>query len=406
MNTYLTLLLDTRRAKKDGSYPIIIRLTHLRKTTSIATGFSVKEKDWDARKGQIKNHYKEVSSVNHLNTLLLKEVTRANDVINSLFDKDELYYMSIQEVKLRITRKTNYESFFKFGYDMVNSMKEEQRIGTARTYYFTLNRLKKFNQDKDLKFNQLNYDFLIRFERHHLSRGNSWNGLSVYTRAIRALYNKAVRAGYIDKDSSPFNRYQIKKTPTVKRALELIHIKKIMELKLKKDSNLFHFRNYFLLSFMLYGMSFIDMAHLKRENIIDGRIQFERKKTGKSFNIKITDQVRAILNHYLGDKDNSEYIFSIITRKQPEHVYKDIEWARGRYNKGLKEIAKLCGIEQRLTSYVSRHSFATQAMLQNIPLEAISAMMGHSKLNTTQIYLKSLPFNILDDYNEKLIEAM
>ena len=74
MNTYLNLLLDTRRAKKDGSFPIILRLTHLRKTTSIATGFSVKKKDWNVRKGQIKNHYKEVSSVNHLNTLLLKEV--------------------------------------------------------------------------------------------------------------------------------------------------------------------------------------------------------------------------------------------------------------------------------------------------------------------------------------------
>ena len=75
-----------------------------------------------------------------------------------------------------------------------------------------------------------------------------------------------------------------------------------------------------------------------------------------------------------------------------------------RYNKGLKEIANKCNIEQRLTSYVSRHSFATQAMLQDVPLQAISAMLGHNRLSTTQIYLKSLPSEILDGYNKKLVE--
>jgi integrase/recombinase XerD len=83
-----------------------------------------------------------------------------------------------------------------------------------------------------------------------------------------------------------------------------------------------------------------------------------------------------------------------------------VDWARKNYNKGLKKIALLCGIEQNLTSYVSRHSFATQAMLQDVPLQAISAMLGHSKLNTTQIYLKSLPSNILDDYNQLINDVI
>ena len=406
MNTYLTLLLDGRRIKKDGTFPIIIRLTHLRKTTSIATGFSVEQKDWNERKSQIKNNYTGVSSVNHLNTLLLKELARANEIINKLFDRGELYYLSIYEIKQKIIRKTNYESFFEFGQSLVDDLMKAERIGTARTYLFTLSRVKKFNNGKDLKFNQLNFDFLKRFERNHLSKGNSLNGLSTYTRSIRAIYNKAIRAGIIDNEVSPFYRYQIKKTPTAKRALDIIYIKKILELNLDRDTNIFNYRNYFLLSYMLCGMSFVDMAHLKFKNIVDGRIEFDRKKTGRNHNIKITGQIKEILKIYLEGKSDNDFIFPIITRKQPELAYKDIEWARGRYNKGLKVIANLCGIEQRLTSYVSRHSFATQAMLKNIPLEAISAMMGHSKLNTTQIYLKSLPNNILDDYNEKLIAAL
>lgn len=82
---------------------------------------------------------------------------------------------------------------------------------------------------------------------------------------------------------------------------------------------------------------------------------------------------------------------------------RDIMWSRKCYNKRLKTIAEICGIEKTLTSYVSRHSFATQSMLQNVPINAISSMLGHSSIKTTEIYLKSLPNNILDDYNAQIM---
>jgi len=72
----------------------------------------------------------------------------------------------------------------------------------------------------------------------------------------------------------------------------------------------------------------------------------------------------------------------------------------------LKKLAELCGIDSNLTSYVSRHSFATQAMQKSIPLNAISAMLGHSSIKTTEIYLKSLPSNVLDDYNLTILERV
>ena len=72
------------------------------------------------------------------------------------------------------------------------------------------------------------------------------------------------------------------------------------------------------------------------------------------------------------------------------------------YNKKLKEIAKLCKIEDHLTSYVSRHSMATHLILSEVPINALSKMLGHTKLTTTQIYIKELPTNILDDYQERL----
>lgn len=154
---------------------------------------------------------------------------------------------------------------------------------------------------------------------------------------------------------------------------------------------------------MLYGMPFIDMAFLKIKDIADGRIKYQRKKTAKQYNIKLTEQVIELLSYYTLDKKPNDFVFPFIHRQTLDHQYKDIHRARRLYNLGLREIAKKCQIQQQLTTYVARHSFATQAMRQDVPLQAISEMLGHTSLNTTQIYLKSLPSNILDSYNEKIV---
>ena len=242
-----------------------------------------------------------------------------------------------------------------------------ERYGNANSYYAITKILRKFNQGNDLKFNELNYDFLKKFEEFHYSRGNSTNGLAVYMKTIRAIYNKAIKSGIISKEAYPFTNYRIKTTPTEKRAIDINSIKSILMLKLEETDLLFHYRNFFLASYMLYGISFIDLAFLKLENIVDNRIKFQRRKTAKPYDIKITSQLNEILSFYIKDKEKSDFIFPVIKRATYELQYKDVLWARKSYNKGLKQIAEICNIEQRLTSYVSRHSFATQAMLQDVP---------------------------------------
>jgi len=403
MKTNIILTLDTRRKKKNGTFPIILRLSHKRKTTSISLGYSVLESDWDKHKRQIKKSHKEVSSVSRLNNMLQKQKTDAMDIINNLADKKELDFLSINQLKDRITNKTLFKSIFTFGYSLVEEMNKAQRFGNARSYRSILVRLKNYIKKKDLSFNELNYDFLRKFETDYLSKkGNSLNGLAAYMRTIRAIYNKGIKAGLIEKEAYPFVRYKIRTEPTEKRAITFEQLKRILDLDLSKNHELFNYRNYFLSSYMLYGISFIDMAFLKLENIVDNRIKFQRRKTSKLYDIKITEQLRKILDFYIKNKNKNEFIFPIIKRETLELQYKDVNWAIKRYNQGLKKIAEICQIDQRLTSYVSRHSFATQAMFQDVPLQAISAMLGHSRLNTTQIYLKSLPSNVLDNYNEKL----
>ncbi|MEM9680171.1 MAG: site-specific integrase [Bacteroidota bacterium] len=404
MKTNIILSLDTRRPKKDNTYPLILRLSHHRKTTSISVGRSIAKEHWDHKKRMVKRSYGGVSSVSRFNNQLLKEKTKATDIINDLAENGQLDFLSVAQIKDRIVHSKTYQSFFAFGEQCVKELKQAKRIGNARSYDAVINVLKGFMNDDDLAFNELNYDFLKRFEQYHLAKeGNTLNGLASYMRTIRAIYNKGIKAGLIEREAYPFDLYKIKQEPTEKRALDKDSLKAIMSLNLSPDHPLFDARNYFILSYMLYGISFIDLAFLKGMNIKDGRVTYRRKKTGKLYDIRITEQIKEIIHYYQGNKGRADFIFPIIKRAKLEDQYADARWALKRYNKRLKDLATLCEIDQTLTSYVSRHSFATQALLMDVPVVAISQMLGHAKLNTTQVYLKSLPNNILDDYQEKII---
>ncbi len=404
MNTNIVISLDERREKKDGSYPLVMRLGHNKRTTAIPLDISLQKKDWDNEARIVKKSYQGTNSVTRLNNLIQKAKSEAMDIILTLNETGRLQSLTIVEIRNLLVKKNTSTSFYEYTNQQIQELISANRIGTARSYKGVVAVLKTFTKDKELYFKDVTYGFLKKFEIAHLGKGNSYNGLSVYVRAIRAIFNKAIKDGIIEKESYPFSDYKIKSVPTEKRALDITLLQVIINKQIEKDHICFNARNYFVASYMMYGMNFTDMAFLKKSNIVDGRIQYRRRKTSKLYDIKIVPNLNTILQYYISLDKESPYVFPIIKRDSAFLMDKDIQWARKRYNAKLKELAKLCDIEQNLTSYVSRHSFATQAMLQQVPLNAISAMLGHSSLKTTEVYLKSLPSNILDDYNAKLMQ--
>ena len=402
MKTNITLSMDTRRKRKDGMCPIIFRLSHHRKTIAISTGFAVPPEYWNNKNREVKRTYNGVSSVARLNNLLIKKKTDLRDGINELEENGQLEGLSITELKNTLTKPTNTISFFDFTDQLISEMEEANRFGNAKAYRCALGALKNFNKKEFLRFEEMTYIFLKRFETAHLKKGNSINGLSMYMRTFRAIYNKAIHQGAVSADSYPFKKYKIKSEPTAKRAISIEKIRRILNLELEPGTPLFNTRNYFLCSYLMNGISFIDMAFLKLDNIIDGRIQYRRQKTARYYDIKLTPQLSSIMDCYLMGKDKTDYIFPIVKRKEMQDQFKDIQWERKRYNKRLKEIAKLCEIEEHLTSYVSRHSMATNLILNDVPINALSKMLGHSDISTTEIYIKNLPTHIMDGYQERL----
>lgn len=424
-HTNVVIALDTRRKRFDGDYPLIMRLGHHRRTTSLPLGISLKERDWDDKGKIVKRSYTGTETVSRLNNIIQKKRTDAMDIILKLHESGILSTLSVAELRARIDQKEQSPSFYDFASEQVSALKKANRIGTAKSYEGTVAALKTYNKGRpvakrkggqrtkeanawdnrvqDLKFSEITYRFLVGFENYHLASGNQLNGLAVYMRTIRAIYNKGIKSSVADAELYPFEQYKIRTAPTEKRALEGEYIQKIVSLKLEPTHPCFHARNYFLASYMMYGMNFKDMACVKKTDLRNGRIFYRRNKTGKLYDIRVTGGLKEILDYYLTDRLSSDFIFPIVNRTTPMLIDRDIQWARKRYNQKLKEIAQLCGIESNLTSYVSRHSFATQAMLAEVPMNAISTMLGHSSLKTTEIYLKSLPSNVLDEYNKRVL---
>ncbi len=407
METYIVSSLDTRRAKKDGTYPIVLRLTHKKNSTTIPTGYSVEKKDWNEGKRVIRKTCQKYASAVRTNNIIQQRKAEYIEKLGKLHDRGELHIMSLAQVKAKLVKKsTESKSVFQFMQQLIEDMKVNKQFGTARSTKDALRAVKKFQGGKDFTFYDLNLSWLMRFENDYLSRGLSVNGLSVYMRALRAMYNKAVKAELVEKEAYPFDKYTIKSKPTVKRAISPESIEKIIALEIPEEEILFRTRNIFLMSFYMMGASFVDLVFLKVENIVDGRIRYQRRKTSRIYDIGITPQLQEILDHYTKGKTKDDFILPLIKRESDLDQFKDFESVQNRYNKHLKKLGELAGIGEKLTGYVSRHSFATMANEMEIPITAISQMLGHKRISTTQVYLAGLKKNVIDSYNDQILGSV
>ncbi|GAA4302249.1 hypothetical protein GCM10023163_25290 [Aestuariibaculum suncheonense] len=275
--------------------------------------------------------------------------------------------------------------------------------GSAKWYKDGVQSLLNFTGTEDIKLYDITVTLLNEFQTHHESKGNSINCISSYLRAIRAIYNSAIKEDRYVPVKNTFEHYKIPKTHrTKKRAISKDVFLKIRELNYKKHSELWHTKNYALVMFNCRGMNFIDLAKLRISAINRDRLSYGRSKTGTPLSVKITTELSDILDHYTINKNSNDFIFPVGYDGTPEnHTFYLSQ--RRRVNKLLKVIAKDAGIEETFTTYSIRHSWATIAKFMGISSEVISESLGHHSLNTTEIYLKNFNDDVLDDANDLIV---
>ena len=293
-------------------------------------------------------------------------------------------------------------SLFNFMEGMIAKLKQNGKIRTSETYTAALNSFKKFHNDEDIMLDCINSEVMEAYEAWHQNRGNSPNTISFYTRILRAVYHHAVEEEIIE-NRNPFRHVYTGVDKTVKRALPLQTIKKIKALDLSLNPTLDFARDMFMLSFMLRGMSFIDMAYLRKTDLSNGYIIYRRRKTGQQLTIEWTKDMQLILDKY--PENTSDYLLPIIrnTGINERSIYRNTGY---NINHNLKAIAKLLKISIPLTLYVARHSWASAAKSKGIPLSVISEGMSHDSEATTQIYLASLDTSVVDKANSLILKSL
>lgn len=399
MKSHVKIILDKRRKREDGAYRIAIRLTHNRIPLILGLDYVCEEENWDDEHSLIKPECKLHSNLTRVNNSIAAIKSSAISTVDILNTTGEIKNLSATELKYKILNQSVKASFKQFNSKIIDELKKAKKLGNASCYEQAQAFLDRYSGKTELYFHDINFKLLKKMETEHIAKGHTYNSLSFYLRTIRAVFNRAIKEGLIKRDVYPFANYSIKETKTVKRAIRKADIDKIRDVKLKKGTYIWHARNFFMFSFYNIGMNFADIAHLKKINIIDGRMVYTRMKTGKSYSVKLTDPAKKILSYYIKDKEPKDFIFPILKRTTPELQFKDLVNERKTYNKYLKKIAGELKMEVNLTSYVARHSWATIAKDLNVPVSVISEGLGHEDIKTTQIYLDSFDDDVIDQAN-------
>jgi site-specific recombinase XerD len=285
---------------------------------------------------------------------------------------------------------------FPFADYVVKNLIENNRRKTASIYITATSSFERFRNGQDVLLDRIDNELMQKYEAWLKNSGVMKNTISCYMRTLRSVYNQAIKQG-LATQKNPFAHIFTRNDKTVKRAVNEDIIIKIKNMDLSSHKELALARDLFMFSFYLRGISFVDMANLLKSNVKNGYITYFRSKTKQMLTVKIEPCMQEIISRYEMQTIN-DYLLPIYTNQN-----RDNSSQLRNHNKRLKRISEMLGLEKPVSSYVSRHSWATIALRKGVPVEIISEGMGHENETTTRIYLASLGQSVVDTANAKII---
>ncbi len=317
-----------------------------------------------------------------------------------LGEKELLIEIDESVLSGKVLKPKSEKFLFIYMEQIIKELEDNRQISTAANYKSTLKSFKRFRNGKNIALSKINDKVIQQYEAYLKNEGIKMNTVSFYMRVMRAVYNRAVEDG-LAAEKQLFKNVYTGIDKTEKRAVPLQTIKAIKELYM--PSRALHFaRDMFLFSFYTRGMSFVDMAYLKKTDLDNGILTYKRRKTKQQLSIKWEKCMQDIVNKW---PSYNEYLLPIITTagKDERTQYKSCQ---KNVNQQLRKISKMLKMRKGITMYVARHSWASIAKNMNIPLGVISDSMGHTSLKTTQIYLNAIDMDIINKANLKIIKRI
>lgn len=279
---------------------------------------------------------------------------------------------------------------------------QQNKLRLAETYQSALNSFCLYINKVEILMEDIDCKMIEGYENYLKQKKLTLNTISFYMRILRAIYNRAVKSGVI-ADKKPFDHVFTTMTKTAKRAIPIQVIQKIAQAHITNKNEALA-RDLFLFSFYTRGMSFVDIAYLKKSDLNNMYLIYKRKKTGQELKIAWRKEMQELV-----DRNSSKdgiHLLGILDKNSEKSLRFQYHYTQCIINTALKRLGKQLNLETNLTMYVARHSWATIARQKNIPLSVICDGMGHNSEKTTQIYLQSVDADAIDRCNDKLIAAI
>ena len=366
---------------------------------SQSLGISIKAEQWDFKSNLPKTKCPNRDRI----ILLINE--RINEIQKAALDKriagkNFTATTLIESTTNNTINKTVGEYYLTY----IQNLKKENRIRYAGMFEVSYSSFIKFNKHLDIPFSDIDATWLKRYELWMKEQNLSVSTISTRIRHLRAVFNLAIAEHSIKNDCYPFHSYKVSKLykQTAKRAISKKEVLKIMQYQGDTPMECLAI-DVFVFSYLNAGINFIDIAKLKRSNIVESQLIYNREKTKKLINVPLQQKAMEIIAKYENDK--SPYLFPILTpfHKTEIQIANRLHKVLAKINKHLKEIGKKLKLPIPLTTYVARHSYATVLKRAGVSTSIISESLGHGSEKITQVYLDSFDNSQINDAMKNLL---
>lgn len=379
------------------------QVIHRRIVRQIASGHKLLPAEWDSTSARIVLPADADTERRHrlldMESRMAEDMARLQNIILHLEQTRQPY--TAERVAELYAGNIGSHLFLSFGRQLVEDLAGAGKTRTAENYRTALNSFERFRgAGGDILLDSVSSTLMTEYETWLKGHGICPNSTSYYMRNLRAIYNRAVEQG-LTEQQRPFRHVYTGIGKTVKRAISLEYIRRIRDLELPPALDFA--RDIFMFSFYTRGMSFVDIAYLKKKDLRNGILSYRRKKTSQQLLIKWEKPMQQIVDKYLCP--GTPYLLPIIqdVSRDDRTQYRS---AAHRINNNLKKIGHILGLPIPLTTYVARHGWASIAHSKNIPIATISEAMGHDSETTTRIYLASLDTSMVDKANSLILKLL
>lgn len=404
------LYLDTRAVKEGEPAPLKVAITKKRQAAYISLGIKLTKEQWDSKKQCII----EAPNKLRLENFIKNKQMEIENTILELQTKGELTKLTSTQIKNKVVEyldpDVKKKDLFINRYIAYMDSRSAQR--TREIYATTLKKMRDFDSKVDTyAFEDISKDWLKRLDSELVRQGLRKNSRNIHFRNIRAVFNDA-----IDNEITthyPMRTFDINPEQTEKRSLSIDELRTLFNYEVEPWQQ--KYLDYFKLTFYLIGINPADILTCTDANVIDGRLQYRRKKTGRLYSIRIEPEALELIKRYRG----KERLVNFAERM------KNYKQFVGKANRGLKDIGPVIKVKNEnkkphdflkefhrehesifpsISLYWARHTWATIAFSIGIPEEIIAEALGHSHGNrTTAIYIDKSVANI-DAANRKVLD--